>query len=204
VAARWQLCLPVWACACAALLTLAAPARTDNPGDKKAQGKQIPLNLIYSSEPQKGVKPIREHNKGCANELQELLGKGSSLGASNLFLTRGDDVAAAVLATWQVFTASVGVNHPVALDPKSKSGQYWLVVYFGRSGSTPPRWQVSSVDLKENTVRLVFSEDHPESDDSNPYFVWVPLGKLAPGSYTLELVNGAQQQTVLSRQVKIP
>jgi hypothetical protein len=192
------------------LLALAAagPSRC-LPGEKeekKAGAKAVPLGSIYSTSRQKGLKRIDrgEGDEAFPNEVRELYQQSIWMGASNVFLARGDDVKAAVKATWEVFMRGQPATGPVSADRRSRSEQYWLVAYLGVGGSSPPAWLVKSAKVSGRTIRLAFTNPGAANSDLHPYFVWVPLGKLGRGAYTLELFDEESKQVTLSRRVTLP
>src|SRR5262245_42854606 len=73
-------------------------------GDK-VDTKKIPLDAIYSTSQQKGLKLIDQGqgDEGFREEMRELYQQSIKMGASNIFLVRGDDIGSAVKATWSVF-----------------------------------------------------------------------------------------------------
>lgn len=192
------------------ILTLSAASLHQSPGrkeeGKKVEAKKVPLASIYSTSHQKGLKWI-ERGRGdnaFPNHMRELYQQSTRIGASNVFLARGDDIAAAVKATWEVFTRWQSASKPVSADWRSKSEQYWLVVYLGVEGSDPPEWLVSSVIVSGKEIQLIYTSPGSSVQDLHPYFVWVPLGKLGTGTYTLEMFDEEQKQVTLSRRVAIP
>ncbi len=170
------------------------------------EGQSIPLGSIYSTSRQKGLKLIKRGvgDEAFANELRELYQQSIRMGASNVFLARGDDIAAAVKATWEVFTHGRSASEPVSADRRSKSERYWLVAYLGVSGSGPPAWLIKSATVSGRTIRLAFTKPGASDADLYPYCVWVPLGKLGRGTFTLELFDEERKEGTLSRRVILP
>ena len=174
------------------------------PSDGDAGGKElrkIPLNSIYTTSEQKGLKAVDEALRQSSKPLEELIERSVTMGASNVFLVRGNDVAGAVQATRQVFTGS-SVDEPVPLDQRSEPDSFWVVAYFGISGSGEA-WLVRSVEVTGKEVRITFKKGVSENNDEHPYFAWVPIGKLDPGTYTLELFDQRRQQATLVRRVVV-
>lgn len=176
-------------------------ARGSGGGDK-AEVKTIPLESIYSTSQQKGLIRVDQglKNKDFRNEFYT---RTVRTGASNIFLVRGDSIEEAVKATWLVFVGGHPVSQPVSADLQSKSEQYWLVGYLGAAGSDPPAWLVVSAQKVGKKVRLTYTRKGSETDDTWPYFDWVPLGKLEPGTYTAELFDDNLQEAVLSRRILV-
>jgi hypothetical protein len=72
-----------------------------NQKAEKVEEKQVALKSIFSTSRQKGLKVVeRGEGKAYDHELEELYQRCTDgVGASNVFLARGDDIAAAVKAT---------------------------------------------------------------------------------------------------------
>jgi hypothetical protein len=192
------------------LLALAAPGPSRRPpggkGEEKAGAKAVPLGSVHSTSRQKGLKLI-DQGKGdeaFPNQMRVLFERSIRMGASNVFLARGDDLKAAVKATWEVFRYGRSASGPVSADRRSRSERYWLVAYLGVDGSVPPAWLVKSVKVSGRTIRLAFTKRGDATGVLHPYFVWAPLGKLGPGTYTLELFDEESKQVTLSRRVALP
>src|SRR5207249_2059004 len=85
-----------------------------------------------------------------------------------------------------------------------KPSGYWLVVYFGITGSEPPAWLVESAEQSGKTIRLNFKPAKRDvtTEDLHQYFVWVPVGQLDAGTYTLELVDTSVGQMTMMRRVQ--
>jgi hypothetical protein len=185
-----------------------------NQADKKVETKKVPLESIYSTSGQKPLKPVsaafrllndgtKEYVEPYGHTLQEIYRRFQG-GASNVFLARGDDIAAAVAATWEVYTARHPVAEPASLrSPPRKSVDLWLVAYLGVEGSGPA-WLVKSATVSGKDIRLTYRWVGTEANDERFYFVWVPLGKLQPGTYTLELLDENRRQVTLVRRVIVP
>jgi hypothetical protein len=192
-------------------LTATAPA----PPDEKVQ--IIALDSVHATSHQKPLKPVsrgfnlqgngeKKYVESYGHFLEEIY-KGYHTGASNVFLVRGDHIAPAISATWEVCVCRRGAERPSAPYEKEK-GEHkplWLVAYLGTAGSEPPHWEVRSVERKGRTVRLAFapSETGSETNDEHQYFYWAPLGELESGAYTLELYDEQEKAVVLTRRVII-
>lgn len=155
-------------------LGVASPNRClpGNKEAKKVDAKKVPLDSIYSTSRQKGLKLIDQGqgDKAFPNEMRELYRQSIRMGASNVFLARGDDIAGAVKATWEVFTAGQSVDEPVSSDKHSRSEQFWLVGYLGVSGSGGA-WLVKSAEVKGQDIRLNYVKGTSDNTDLHPYFV---------------------------------
>ncbi len=201
---QWQrtlllIALPILAAAMAAI-TRGAPR---DEGPKKVATRNVPLKSVYSTSRQKELKLIDQGtgDAGFSNEMRELYKQATRMGASNVFLARGDDIAAAVKATWEVFRQGQSAAEPVSADQRSKSAVYWLVAYLGVAGSQPLEWQVKSIQLTGEEVRLTYTKVGARTNDLHPYFVWVSLGKIKAGTYTLELFDEDLKRVTLLRSV---
>lgn len=173
-------------------------------GDKKAKGKEIPLREIYYTLDQPGVKWLL-FDENCPKEMNALNESVRQLGASNLFLARGDNSTAAIKATWEVFCKGQSVAEPVPRLASSRSDQFWLTAFLGSTGSHGA-WLLKSAYIDGKTIRLNYSQEKEEMMflDLHPHFVWVPLGKLEPGNYALELFEVNEKRVTLMRRVTIP
>ena len=123
---------------------------------KDAEVKKVPLDSIYSTNGQQGLKPVDREQLG---ELYEL---AQRIGASNVFMARGDAIAAARDATWRVFRAPWHpVDEPVDSGRHVKSDEFWLVAYLGVGGKGGG-WLVKSAVVKGTEVRLSSVKGTPE------------------------------------------
>jgi hypothetical protein len=194
----------------AAILFLAAVG-CDEPRGNESHPKPeavrvIPLKDIYSTNRQKGLQRVSKgEDEPYARELLELR-RGLRTGASNVLLVRGKDFRTAVKASWLAFTGGRTAVRPVVPDEGSKGAPLWLVGYLGISGSSPPDLLVQSAERKGNTIRLSYfrPKDGADSRDLHHYLVWVPLGELKAGSYTLELFDANKKEVTLLRRVGVP
>ena len=189
------------------VLSVAAPAP---PQDK---GEKIALDSVHSTSHQKPLKPVsrgfnlqgngeKKYETSYGHFLEEIF-KAYHTGAANVFLVRGDDIGAAISATWEVCVCRRGADRPSAPYEKGEHKPLWLVAYLGTAGSEPPHWEVRSVERKGRTARLTFalSETGSETNDEEQYFYWAPLGELEAGAYTLELYDEQEKAVVLTRRV---
>ena len=175
------------------------------PEEQASRVAEIPLTEIVTTSTQQGLKRFGEQIAGIEKESTEMAMVASNLGASNVFLVRGNDAKSAILATCRIFTAGRNVEYPVAADPNSNSDEYWLVAFMGCAGSSPPQWEVATVQKHGAAMRIVFQPLPLESSqDVLAYFFWVPVGKLAKGQYRLELIRQEQEQPMLVRTVTVP
>lgn len=173
--------------------------------ESKVQAKQVPLKSVHSTSDQEGLQRVRrgEGSKGYQNQLEELYQRSIRMGASNVFLARGDDITAAVLAAWEVFTHGIPADKPVSADYPPKSEEMWLVAYLGVSGSSGPAWRVQSVEVSSTDIRLTYTHPGSGAQDLHPYYYWAPVGRLAPGTYKLQLFDADQKQVTLMRRIRV-
>lgn len=182
----------------------AEEGRSDGREDQ-VKAKQVPLKLVHSTSQQAGLKRIDQGvgDETFPNQMRELYQQSIKIGASNVFLVRGEGVAAAVKATWYVFTHGISADKPASADYPPKSDEMWLVAYLGVEGSGPPAYRVQSVEVSGEDIRLTYKHPGASDSDEHPYFYWVPLGRLVPGTYKLQLFDADQKQVTLMRRVRV-
>jgi hypothetical protein len=126
-------------------------------------------------------------------------------GASNAFLVDAANLNDAIGATGRILLGSRAADIPASSELGPVSGSQWLVAFLGAAHSSPVRWTVENVTVTENRIRLTFRK--PESaiatSDVHRYYYWVPLGKLAPGTYEVELFDADEKAVTLMRRVKV-
>ena len=177
--------------------------------------RNIPLESSYSTSGQKGLRLVgsgyflqddgtKKYLEPCGSELEAISREAGSVGASNVFLVRGNDIAGAVRATRWVFTGGRSADVSTLADAEAKQAPVWAVVYFGRAPSEPPVWLIRAVELKAKTMRVTFLKRQGDVRESQQYFAWIPLGNVEPGVYTLELFDAEKKDAVLVRRVTIP
>ena len=128
-----------------------------------------------------------------------------------------------MVVTWKL-PKDADFDHVVLVRSTARSLQAQKVVYTGRgttytdrrlSNDVAFRYTLQTVDAAGNrsdgvsatatphTIYLVKPADGARISAS-PTLVWVPLGKLASGTYVLTLVDEEGNKPVLSRRVVIP
>ncbi len=189
------------------LIPLLAALGCGQAGTEEKPGT-IPLRSIYSTTDQEGVQTVPESKD--SRQFSERLG-----GASNVFLVRGDDIAGAMNATRLVVTPGQSIDAPPYPQDGAKTGNVWLFVYFGKRPSNPRAFEIESVERKDNAVRLTFHKakylqrqtdpnwPFAATTDSRIYLAFVPLGKLKPSVYTLELYDRDEGEVTLMRRVNV-
>jgi hypothetical protein len=165
-------------------------------GFQKIHGRKIPLESIFTTSKQEGLLE--------APDLEAFYMGSCILGASNIFLVRGNDIKEAMQATHQIFTGGGSASRVPAISRiRSHAKTVWLVGYFGVRGSTPKAWLVDSVELHDNKIRLNFSEPGAQTQDTLDYAAWAPLGELRLGTYTLEMFDVGKKEVVLMRRAEV-
>jgi hypothetical protein len=175
---------------------LSSPTATDGFASDPVT---IPPAKMMTTSDQEGMQRVGELFQR-ANE-QEF---GHS-GASNAFLVDAANLNDAVGATGRILLGSRAADIPASNELGPVSGRQWLVAFLGAAHSSPVRWVVEKVAVTENNIRLTYHK--PESaiatSDIHRYYYWVPLGKLAPGTYQVELFDADEKAVTLMRRVKV-
>jgi hypothetical protein len=184
----WQFSMAVFVVSIIALFAAAQPP----------EHVSIPLSSIISTNPQNGMRQLIDaFPAGDGKEYQKKFA-GFNSNASNVFLVDANSERAAISASVRIW---FGPRSPAT----SKSGNQWLVAFLG-IGPSGPRWyEVTNVDVVGDKVRLSYRTPQPSmaSKDVQQYFFWVPLGKLKPGVYYVELYDEGLKAAVLSRRVEV-
>jgi hypothetical protein len=150
-----------------------------------AQDQRIlPLHDAYVSFDQQGVRSLAAI--ADSNDLMRVAGAVQG-GSQQIILCRGNDIATAVKdsAIQFEFLGSRATMNASASDT------VWLAVYLGSDGSAPAAYQVRSVQVIGRTIRVSY-EPIPATQRTCDYFaymVYVPVGMIEAGDYTLELLN---------------
>lgn len=193
-----------------------AAAQTPPPASERlrAPAQKIELAWIYSTNGQKGLRPVTSSSFRLADGTREYaqtygldlanIRKDFHGGGPNAFLVRADDFTNAVRATSLACLGSRSLGVPIGPDDNSEHTHFWLVAHFGTTGSDPPAWLIQSAQRRGNALRLTYVGGQPETKDMHHYFAWVPLGWVEPGTYTLELFDAEKKQATLRRRVEIP
>lgn len=164
----------------------------------------IPLESIISPSPQ-FYRSDGEH-KSYEGYLAQILARGGGYILPNVFLADAPDIDGAVAAASHVILERAGTD-TVALrnQPNPRTGNHWLVAYLGIGTSSGPLFIVDKVTANGPTI--TFSYHKPKlmaaTDDLHDYFYWVPLGRLDPGVYQLELFDTDADAVMLSRRVTV-
>jgi hypothetical protein len=162
--------------------------------------------LICATSDQEGLRHIDESvlDNDLRESGQERLPPLLQMGVSNVFLVRCRDLSTAMTTTGQVLTRGNSLVKPISSSKDSKSDEVWMVAYLGldAQGSV---YRVESVAVSGRTIRASYRYRHPAVSNSGlqPYFYWVPLGRVAPGTYRLELYDADQEEVTLMRRVRV-
>jgi hypothetical protein len=162
--------------------------------------EEIPLNSIYSTIEQEGLKGVAISDKFVQ---QAIVDSFIELGPriSNLFVVDGTISDAITQSLKMQGKARIYVRD------KGEAKPLWLVVFFGYSSSSPRKWALNSVERGEGKIRVNYSlpRDTNQIRTANlvPRFLWVPLEHQKTGKYVLELVNASTDEVSLMRRVEI-
>src|SRR5262245_44746788 len=169
----------------------------------KEKAVKIPLASIYATWRQEGLRRI-PNDEAHTRDLNALLG-GDGKGPTNVLLVRGKDIGEALKTTRWAYTVDWGGDVPVPPEGRRpEPASLWLAAYLGTNSSVPPAWQLVSAERRGNVVRLTVRRPARDKTtrDLRRYFVWVPLGELAAGTYTVEL-HDAGLGPILKRYVTV-
>lgn len=177
------------------------------PVPKAKEPVQIDLNDVYSTIEMKGLKKARVDNPAAdGNDLEVISRAARRVGASNIFLVRGDSIAEVLFATRTLYGDGMNGNgKPIVGHEVKKRGEVWVGAFLGNSFTSPAAYAIHRIELDGQTIRVVFSQPRgAQADDMGPYFIWAKIGKLEPGKYQLELVNADQKdEVVMCRKIEV-
>jgi hypothetical protein len=174
--------------------------KPQSPADPSKRIREIPFADVYYTY--NSIRPSPPEMKR-ARLPEDFRATCQHLGASNIFLVRGDDINQAVLATRLAVLSGFGVDAP--LKPKlHDSRTLWLAVFLGVGGSSPPEWIVKSITHEDMRLRFVYEVGFAETLDLCPYLFLARLGELEAGEYALELYDDRYKEPRLVRRVRIP
>jgi hypothetical protein len=119
-------------------------------------------------------------------------------GPPQIVLCVGDDVAAAVKASVLSFSTP---EEAATTITGGTIDTLWLAAYLGSDGSTPPAYRIETIEVNGRTIRVAYERDESpaRSADLLAYLVWVPVGRLEAGVYTLELFDVVAGNVTASR-----
>lgn len=172
------------------------------------------LSDMLTTSGQQGMQQVGEVFRRAGNEKENEVTNGylqqvyeaSRQGASNVFLVDATNLHDAVRASASIFAGARSASTPAPVNTgRAIRGSHWIVIYLGTSHSDPLRWTVDSAVVIGKKIRLTYRE--PQSfigtADSHPYYYWIPLGKLDPETYEVELFDADEKAVTLMRRVKV-
>lgn len=193
------------------LAGLAGPGLLSRPVDgapvpKERPDREVRLETIYTTADQNNLRWIRARDGSPEAEAAIRKALSRSL-VSNLFLVRGEDVAAALRGTRACLAWDAGAEKPADREARWKSKKWWLFVYLGQGPSVPPEWTIEGVAVYGRRVVVHYRQVDPfelRTKDNCQHAYWVPLGELKAGEwYTLELLDEASKEVTLLRREKV-
>lgn len=143
--------------------------------------------------------------KSAQGYLAQIL-QANKGGASNVFLVDAGDAPSAIAASYNVFVGPWTANTPAYENsPDPNRGLHWLVVYLGWGDPHVATWEVNEARREGNLITLNYRKNrNPEdSDKDHLYFFGVPIAKLSPGSYEVQLEDADLSAITLMRRVEI-
>jgi|GEM_PF-5613648 len=182
-----------------------------------AQVATVPLPSILTTSPQDGMLPISTALAASGEDaavsfrfLRQIL-QDHQGGASNTFLVEAAVARYALAASAQVFLGEHSVTAPVVGNPAANlDHHYWLAAYLGTGPNAPAKWVIEEVQVRGNKIIMSYhqaktSRTTPDAQRPNAqrYYYWVPLGKLPPETYHVELFDTHSQATTLMRRIEI-
>lgn len=178
--------------------------------DKEKNAHTIPLSEIVTTSPQEGLKAVQDimQQKGNAQSGNEYLRKllAGTNGSSNVFLVDATSIYDALAASFSILVGARSAETPAPVNTaEPKRGSHWLVAYLGSGHSSPSRWTIERVTVDTNKLVLTYrkSSPAPASEDSRQYYYWIPLGKLNPGVYEVQLFDADKEAVILMRRVDV-
>jgi hypothetical protein len=166
------------------------------------RSKEIPLKDVVATFNQPELSRYKDR---MSDDWEGLRAKMTS-GVSNVIMVAGKDIHEAIHATRLAFTlASYNSDAPSQVDSNNPKSEYWICAYLGSDSSTPPRWNITRIDVVATVISIHYRRHEAKAgtDDLHRYFIWVPLGQLRPGNYTVQLCDSISGESVLRRLVRI-
>jgi hypothetical protein len=196
------------------VMTLAAIVLTTTALLVFANQKQvtsIPPSSIVTTSSQENMryfdnvfsKQTGQNQSEAAREFARAFQLGTP-GASNAFLVDAPNESGAIEASRAVYFGGRSAETPVTVNqPNPKRGNYWLAVYLGIGPSGPTSFVIEKASIDGDTIRLTYSRPKPSAAtaDIHHYYYWVPLGKLQPAEYQIDLFDSGQKKVTLFRRV---
>lgn len=197
-------------CRIAAGLVLIAQTTATETGGEKDDERKISLSEIVTTSPQKGLQPVRDvlAKKGDAQATEGYLSRilTGSNGSSNAFLVDATNIYDALQASSTILDGARSADTPAPVNTSQPTrGSHWLVAYLGTGPSSPTWWTIESVTIHKGKIVLKYrmSKPSPTTADLNPYYYWIPIGKLPLGAYEIKLVDADQAAVSLMRRIEV-
>lgn len=128
-------------------------------------------------------------------------------GDQSIFLVRAVDAADALRAVGLVLGGSRSTDSPVSFrrHRREEEPTHWLFVHLGVGSSTPARWVIDPIEIKNSIVRFTYCKSKPsmQTCDCHRYQFLAPLGRLAPGRYELQLYDNDLGLEVLTKRLDV-
>jgi len=172
----------------------------------------IPLSTVVTTSPQarmryfENVFPKSAAGNAAIGEDYYRRLNTDIAGASNVFLVDAMNERGAISASIRVFFAAQSADIAAPLNlPDPIRGSHWLVAYLGIGPSRPTRWVIEEALVEAGKIRLTYRKADATivTGDIRSYYFWVPLGKLPPDVYSLELYDAGLKAATLSRRVEV-
>lgn len=194
--------------------------------DAKEKTHVVPRERIHRNW-QEADRPARSKDGGAVKEetYRMIRAAASHTGASNVFLVCANDFPAAIEATSGAYNTTFPPGGADWTIPRVKTGDLprnstkadvppkpikrpdvWLVAYLGSDSSD--RWLVVRAERTGTRLRLIYTDRFRTpgviaAGDSDPRLVWVPLGPIPGGKYTVDLFETVEKEVTLSRLVRV-
>ncbi len=125
-------------------------------------------------------------------------------GASNALLVCGEGIDGAIRPAHQILCCGWGADTIAEKD----SPPVWLIAFLGNANISPTEWTVESVTVEGRQIRFAYRPRDKTKEAqalflSCSYDFWVPLPKLTPGVYVVELYDADEKVVTFSRRVTI-
>jgi hypothetical protein len=181
-------------------LAISSAALSCGTGTKE-KFSDVPLASVFVTWPQKGLQYADYGDESGVD--QELVRKFLELRprASNLFLVKVKNRREAIEAGLSFLG-----GRDLTLPTKEDKYETWLVAFLGFSSSSPPRWNVEKVSASQTTIRIdVILDSRPlqRTRDLFPYFAFIPIKGLKPGTYHLDLRESPGMESMMTRKVRL-
>jgi hypothetical protein len=168
--------------------------------------QDIAMSTVLATNPQADMKYVYDvcQTSERADYQKKLLQLDSN--ASNAFLVEGSNDRDAFVASLRILFGPLPADTPAAVNrADARQGGCWFVAYLG-SGPSEPRWfTIENAVVETGKIRLNYHRAHATmmTRDIQHYCYWVPLTKLDPGVYYVELYDTNLKAVTLSRRIGV-